>query len=197
MEPRQKKVSHKLSEEFPEFSLRRIKLRKVRPGDVASVYAGLSDPRVVAQYGVSYTSLAATDEQMRWFEHIVLQKTGMWWAIALKTDDSMIGACGLNDWCHKHRKAEIGYWLMPEHWRQGLLTEALPSVVRYGLQNMELHRIHADVEPDNEPSCALLRKLGFHLEGTLRDVELKEGKFLSLHQFSLLASDAGAERFLD
>lgn len=62
MEPRQKKVSHKLSEEFPEFSLRRIKLRKVRPGDVASVYAGLSDPRVVAQYGVSYASLAATDE---------------------------------------------------------------------------------------------------------------------------------------
>lgn len=197
MEPRQKKVSHKLSEEFPEFSLRRIKLRKVRPGDVASVYAGLSDPRVVAQYGVSYTSLAATDEQMRWFEHIVVQKTGMWWAIALKTDDAMIGACGLNDWCHKHRKAEIGYWLMPEHWRQGLLTEALPSVVRYGLRNMGLHRIHADVEPDNEPSCALLKKFGFHLEGTLRDVELKEGKFLSLHQFSLLASDAGAERFLD
>ncbi|WP_241195371.1 GNAT family N-acetyltransferase [Pseudomonas orientalis] len=193
---RARKVSLKLPEEFPEFSLKRIKLRKVRPEDVGSVYAGLSDPRVVAQYGVSYTSLAATDEQMRWFEQIVSQETGRWWAIVLKTDDSMIGACGLNDWCHKHRKAEIGYWLMPEHWRKGLLTEALPAVIRYGLRDMGLHRIHADVEPDNKPSCALLTKFGFHLEGTLRDVELKDGKFLSLHQYGLLASDAATSRFL-
>ncbi|MPQ85456.1 GNAT family N-acetyltransferase [Pseudomonas sp. MAFF 730085] len=186
-----------MSEEFPEFSLERIKLRKIRPRDIGSVYMGLSDPRVVAQYGVSYKSLAATDEQMRWFEQIICQKTGIWWAIALNTDDSMIGACGLNDWCHKHRKAEVGYWLMPEHWRKGLLTEALPAVIRYGLCDMGLHRIHADVEPDNEPSCALLTKFGFHLEGTLRDVELKDGRFLSLHQYSLLSSDAAALRFLN
>ena len=185
-----------MSENFPEFSLERIKLRKIRPEDVGAVYAGLSDPRVVAYYGVSYASLAATDEQIAWFEHIVSQGQGIWWAIALHENDLMIGACGLNDWCNQHRKAEIGYWLMPQHWRKGLLTEALPSILRYGLQDMGLHRIHADVEPDNEPSCALLRKFGFQLEGTLRDVELKAGKFISLHQYSLLSSDDPASWLL-
>lgn len=86
---------------------------------------------------------------------------------------------------------------MPEHWRKGLLTEALPAVIRYGFRDMGLHRIHADVEPENKPSCALLTKFGFHLEGTLRDVELKDGKFLSLHQYSLLSSDAVASQLLD
>lgn len=183
-----------MSREFPEFTLDRIKLRRIRPEDIDAVYAGLSDHQVVAHYGVSYTSLAATKEQMKWFEQIVARKTGIWWAIALIEDDSMIGACGFNDWSHEHRKAELGYWLMKEHWRQGLLTEGLPSIIKYGLCDMGLHRIHADVEPDNEASCALLRKFGFHLEGTLRDVERKGDKFLSLHQYSLLSSDASALR---
>lgn len=79
---------------------------------------------------------------------------------------------------------------MPEYWRRGLLSEALPSMIDYGFSTMGLHRIHADVEPENEPSCALLRKFGFKLEGTLRDVEFKDGRFLSLHQYSLLSTDS-------
>ena len=189
IEPDQELRVLKMSVKFPEFSLNRVKLRKVRPGDIDAVYAGLSDPRVVAHYGVSYASLEATEEQMKWFEHIVTQETGIWWAIALHENDSMIGACGLNDWCIQHRRAHIGYWLMPDYWRQGFLTEALPSILQYGLQDMGLHRIHADVEPDNTASCGLLKKFGFQLEGTLRDVEFKAGKFISLHQYGLLSSD--------
>jgi ribosomal-protein-alanine N-acetyltransferase len=134
---------------------------------------------------------------MQWFEKIVAEQTGVWWAIADLKGDSMIGACGFNDWSQHHRRVELGYWLMPTYWRQGLLTEALPSVFRYAFEALGVHRIHADVEPANEASCALLRKLGFHHDGTLRDVELKDGEFLSLHQYSLLRTDPVARMYLD
>ena len=178
-----------MPEDFPELSLERITLRKIRPSDVGIVYAGLSNPLVIAHYGVSYPSLEATQEQMQWFEQIVTERTGLWWAIARIEDDTMIGACGLSDWCHEHRRAELGYWLLPEFWRRGILSEALPGVLRHAFESLGIHRIHADVEPENIASWTLLQKIGFQREGTLRDVELKDGKFLSLHQYGLLATD--------
>ncbi|PVZ19879.1 MULTISPECIES: GNAT family N-acetyltransferase [unclassified Pseudomonas] len=173
----------------PEFLLKRITLRKILPSHLVDVYRALSNPKVIAHYGVSYSSLTETEEQMRWFERIVAEKSGIWWGISFINHESLIGACGFNDVCHEHRKAQIGYWLMPEYWRQGLLSEALPSMIDYGFSTLRLHPIHAEVEPENESSCALLRKFGFQREGTLRDVEFKDGAFLSLHQYGLLSTD--------
>ncbi|KQQ56362.1 GNAT family acetyltransferase [Pseudomonas sp. Leaf127] len=181
-----------MSNSFPEFVLERIRLRKIRPQEVSTVYAGLSNPVVTAHYGVSYSSLEATDEQMRWFERILTEKTGIWWAIADLESDAMLGACGLNDKCHEHRRIKLGYWLLPEYWRQGYLSKALPVILRHAFRHMGVHRIHADVEPENVASWALLEKVGFQREGTLRDVEFKGGHYLSLHQYSLLADDAAA-----
>ncbi|MFR0675862.1 GNAT family N-acetyltransferase [Enterobacterales bacterium AW_CKDN230030176-1A_HGKHYDSX7] len=184
-----------MSHAFPSTVLNRLQLRAFRPDDIGEVYAALSHPQVIAHYGVSYPDLASTAEQMRWFEQIQAQGTGLWWAITERERDVVIGACGFNDWSHTHRHAHIGYWLMPEHWRKGLLSEALPWILRHAFGPLQIHRIHADVEPENTASCALLRKVGFQLEGTLRDVEIKDGRFLSLHQYSLLASDPAAQPY--
>jgi ribosomal-protein-alanine N-acetyltransferase len=52
--------------------------------------------------------------------------------------------------------------------------------------------VHADVEPENAASLHLLEKLGFAHEGTLRDVEYKDGRYISLHQLSLIETDPAA-----
>lgn len=181
-----------LTHDVPVFSVGDHHLRHLRPDDIEKVFAGLSDPRVIAHYGVSYDSLAATRAQMQWFDHLLATGEGIWWALAQKSDDALIGACGLNDHDHTHRRAEIGYWLLPPYWRQGLMRRALPHVLTYGFEQLGIHRIHADVEPENEASVRLLRAMGFTHEGTLRDVEYKNGRYLSLHQFSLLATDEAA-----
>ncbi|MBD9656459.1 GNAT family N-acetyltransferase [Pseudomonas sp. PDM12] len=176
---------------FPEFSFADCKLRCIRADDIEQVYAGLSDPRVIAHYGVSYSSLAATREQMLWYAQLLADEAGIWWALA-DNDDVLIGACGFNDWHHEYRRIEMGYWLLPDYWRRGLLQQALPCILRHALQAMGVHRIHLDIEPENVASWRLAEKLGFSREGTLRDVEYKDGRYLSLHQYSLLASDQAA-----
>jgi len=69
------------------------------------------------------------------------------------------------------------------------MQECLSAILRFALSSLGVHRIHADVEPENPASARLLERIGFVFEGTLRDVEYKDGRFLSLHQYSLLATD--------
>lgn len=180
---------------FPEFSFANGRLRRIRPDDIGQVYAGLSHPQVIAHYGVSYASLAATREQMHWYEQLLEDGTGIWWALA-DDDDALIGACGFNDRNHQHRRVEMGYWLLPQHWQRGLMGQALPAILMHAFLAMGVHRIHLDIEPDNIASWRLAEKLGFSRDGTLRDVEFKDGRYLSLHQYSLLATDQAARALL-
>ncbi|WP_085694182.1 MULTISPECIES: GNAT family N-acetyltransferase [unclassified Pseudomonas] len=186
-----------LAVEFPEFFLTNCTLRRIYRNDVEAIFAGLSNPQVVAHYGVSYDNLEATDEQMRWYDALLEEHRGIWWGITLPGRNELVGACGFNDWSHSDRSLEIGYWLMPEHWGRGLMRDCLSTILRFALSRLGVHRIHADVEPENPASTRLLERLGFVLEGTLRDVEYKNGRFLSLHQYSLLATDPAGRALLE
>jgi [ribosomal protein S5]-alanine N-acetyltransferase len=178
---------------FVELATRRFRLRRIVAEDVGVVFRGLSDPLVIAHYGVSYESLDATRRQMDWFEEIRTAGTGVWWGICRREPDSaLIGACGLNDVNAGHRRAEIGYWLLPEFWGRGVMVECLEAMLRHAFDAMGLHRVAADVDVDNHRSRRLLERLGFQLEGVRRGCELKGGVYLDLMCYSRLATDSGA-----
>lgn len=179
-----------MTDAFPTLSTARFRLRKIVQSDLAAVHQGLSDPRVVAHYGISYDSLAATQAQMDWFESLYRSGTGAWWAICgAQTPDTMIGACGINEHVIEHRRAELGLWLIPAHWRLGIMRECVAAVVDHAFDQMQLHRIEAEVEPENEASWRLLERLGFALEGVRRECELKNGRYLDLRCYAKLEQD--------
>ncbi len=68
---------------------------------------------------------------------------------ALLDNKTFYGGCGLNNINAQHKKGEIGYWLLPEFWGKGIITEAAPLVCAYGFTHFNLHRIEAVVETDN------------------------------------------------
>lgn len=181
---------------FPEFKVDHLALRRIRRTDIGEIFAGLSHPRVILHYGVSYSSLEDTLEQMDWYDRIVSEGSGIWWGIANREDDKLLGACGFNDWNTEHRTIDLGYWLLPAYWRSGIMRRALPVVLRHAFCDMDVHRIHADVEPENLASFNLLKRIGFTHEGTLRDVEYKDGKYLSLCQMGLIKTDEAARVIL-
>lgn len=87
------------------------------------------------------------------------------WAITLD------GAAAIG-WVNLREKragvAETGYILDRSQWGKGFAKEALTAVISHGFFAMELRRIAADIDPDNAASLALVRSLGFKLEGRLR-----------------------------
>ena len=63
----------------------------------------------------------------------------------------------------------VGYSLDASYEGQGLMREALRGVIDYAFSALRLHRIEANYMPHNRRSGALLRRLGFVVEGYSRD----------------------------
>jgi RimJ/RimL family protein N-acetyltransferase len=63
---------------------------------------------------------------------------------------------------------EIGYWIRPSATRQGIATEVSAALTRAGFEVCEADRVEIRIEPGNEPSLGIPRKLGFVEEATLR-----------------------------
>ncbi len=166
--------------EFPIIETDRLKLRQFTDDDLANVYKGLSHPEVIKYYGVSFDSLEATKEQMTWFADHEKNNTGIWWAVCSQSDGQFMGAGGLNDMSLEHKKAEIGFWLLPEYWGQGIMTESMPLILNHAFDKIGLHRIEGFVESNNQNCKRAMSKLNFIKEGTMTDCEIKNGSFVSV-----------------
>ena len=73
--------------------------------------------------------------------------------------------------------ASVGYALDGRAQGQGLMTEALQPAIAYMFESHNLHRITANYIPHNVRSGAVLRRLGFVVEGYARDYLLIDGKW--------------------
>lgn len=171
---------------FPEFSTSRVLLRKILSSDQQKIFEGLSHPEVVRYYGISFSTFEQASEQMMWFENLVKTGTGIWWAICSRDAQVFYGACGFNHLVQEHRKAEIGFWLLPPFWGKGIMIEALPLIIKYAFTQLKLHRIEGFVESNNLSSKQLLGRLHFRHEATLRECEIKNGQYISLDIYAKL-----------
>ncbi|RYZ20778.1 MAG: N-acetyltransferase [Chitinophagaceae bacterium] len=177
------------TEPLPEFETERFRLTGFVRADQDFVFRALSHPQVIAFYGVQYASFEATAAQMEWFDTIRREGTGAWWKIVRKADGMPVGSFGYYGHDHGHRKAEIGYWLLPEYWKQGVVREAGSTLLRHFHYTLHIHRVEALVDLGNDNSDRALLGLGFTCEGVLRDYERKQGKYLSLRMWSRLSTD--------
>lgn len=159
----------------------RFLLRQIIDSDLENVFKGLSHPDVIKYYGVSFDTLEATKEQMNWFK----KPEQSWWAICSKENTIFYGACGLNDLNSFTKKAELGIWLLPEYWKQGIMKEVIPTICNYGFQELGLIKIEAFVETENHNCIKALSQLQFIHEETSKDCEFKNGKWISVDTYSI------------
>jgi [ribosomal protein S5]-alanine N-acetyltransferase len=169
-----------MQKKFPEIQTERCLLRKIVDSDIENIFRGLSHPEVIKYYGVSYQTLEATQAQMKFYADLEANETGVTWAIC-NTDNSIFyGVVGVYHISKEHKKAELGFWLLPEFWGKGILVEVMPFVYEYVFNTLGIHRIEAFVETENVNSKRLMQKINFRHEGTMQDCEIKNGKYISL-----------------
>jgi ribosomal-protein-serine acetyltransferase len=84
---------------------------------------------------------------------------------------------------------ELGYWIARDFQGKGIVTDACRAVVTHLLRELDLNRVEILCATGNEKSCAIPRRLGFALDGTLREGELCSGRYLDLHVFGMLKRD--------
>ncbi len=182
--------------EVPTLETDRLLLRRIMMTDHNDWLAVWHSPGVL-DYLVDFEGRPQGEvarEIIDWADGIFADGTGIRWAITLKPTDRMIGSCGFHLYEWRHQRAEIGYELHSDYWRQGIMSEATRAVLQFCFDQLGLHRVEADVVEGNVASAALLKKLGFTLEGIWRDRVFKRGAFHSLWQFGLLAPEFRARR---
>lgn len=67
------------------------------------------------------------------------------------------------------RAAKLGYAVAADEWGRGYGADAARTLLTYGFEHLDLHRVSAAVGPGNGSSIRLLERLGFAREGRLRD----------------------------
>ncbi len=63
------------------------------------------------------------------------------------------------------RSGYVGYYAFAGHEQQGVMRAGLRSVVKHAFTALKLHRLEANIQPVNVASIALVRSVGFRLEG--------------------------------
>ncbi|KKK39088.1 acetyltransferase [Mesobacillus campisalis] len=172
---------------FPTLETERLRLREITNDDAKSIFACFSDENVLQFYGQeAFEHIEQAEALIDFFTNSYKEKKGIRWGIEIKGQQGIIGTIGLNAWSPKHKRAEIGYEIHPDHWRKGFTFEALSKVIEYGFDDFGLTRIGAVVFLDNQASNKLLSKAGFQLEGILRDYMYQNGVAHDTYVYSLL-----------
>ena len=113
-------------------------------------------------------------------------------AIVSKESDTFMGVIGIIPE-RQHRRAEVGYWIGKPFWNRGYVTEALKRVIQFGFEDLDLNRIDAAYRVDNPASGRVMEKVGMQLEGTFRQMTIRDGEFSDLSYRAILREDYDAQ----
>lgn len=131
----------------------RLRLRRARADDLDDLHAVFSDPAAMRYWSrPPHTELEQTRE---FLDNMIAAPPDLSDDFVVEHQGRAIGKAGC--W----RLPEVGYILHPDHWGQGLATEALTAVIGHVFATREIDAIKADVDPRNEGSLRLLARLGF------------------------------------
>lgn len=169
-----------------EIQTERLILKSITPAIIHELFKTKTRDEIISYFGFgesSYEHYKSMHEQgMESFRISVFS-----FLLIDKHTKLPIGECGFHTWNKTHNRAEVFYNLWDDTFKQkGLMSEALKSVLEYGFNNLNLHRIQALIAIENEPSLKLLLKNGFSKEGIMREDYAVNGINEDSHCYSLL-----------
>ncbi|HEY2176930.1 MAG TPA: GNAT family protein [Mycobacteriales bacterium] len=168
----------------------RLVLRRFRPDDAAAFAAYRSHPDVARyQSWTPPVPLAAATELAQTFAAGNPRRPGWFqYAIELAADQRLIGDVGvcLHD---NAMQAELGFTVAPDEQGHGYATEAVGRIIDHLVGERGLRRLAAECDARNVASAALLRRLGFTLEGRRRAHTWIKGEWTDDLVFGLLAEE--------
>lgn len=174
---------------FPILETERLILRKSILTDAPELYVlRTSDKTMEFIDKERIASVQVAQEMIKNMDLQIQNNTAITWGITLPGFAPIIGSIGFWRIVKEHHRAEIGYMLHPDHWKKGLISEAIKAVLNYGFEHMKLHSIEANINPKNLASRRVLEKHGFQQEGFFKENFYFNGKYLDTATFSLVQS---------
>jgi RimJ/RimL family protein N-acetyltransferase len=166
----------------------KIRLRALEPADVPLLYDRMNDRDVTENITVRYPMSVADEERFVAGAQISYQQA--LFAVDALDDGQLIGTTGLRGATPENRTASLGITINNKtRWDQGLGTDIMRTVCRFGFEEMDLARIELWVLADNDRARRVYEKVGFVYEGTARQRSYKGGRRLDEQLYGLLRGE--------
>lgn len=163
----------------------KIYLRGYEMRDKEAVFAGAHEPvgaRLTGTHGTF--TMAQIEAYIEMNQKADGSRYG--WVICLP-DDTVVGEVVINEIDTDNRSSSIRIAIYdPKYFGKGYGTEAMRLAVDFGFKQANLHRIELGVYDFNPRAIHVYEKVGFTLEGTLRDTLFWEGEYHNEFIMSIL-----------
>ncbi len=171
------------------FEGRLIRLRAREPEDAPHLHKWFNDPEVTEFLTMRYPLSMKSEREF--IESVTIADyTHAGFAIETLADQRLIGGVDLLRTSPENRSASLGIAIGDKTcWDGGYGTDTMRTVCRFGFEMMNLHRIQLEVYAPNERARHVYEKVGFVLEGRLRDALFKYGRYRDVFVMSLLEGE--------
>ncbi|MBR8729419.1 Spermidine N(1)-acetyltransferase [Porphyromonas levii] len=165
--------------------MKTLSIRKLKASDLAIRVELLNTPSIQKYLNISETfSLEKTEV---WFSKINIDNQR--YDCVFLLEDELIGMGGLSHISYKDGSAEFYIYLREQYHGQGLGTKSTKMLLDYGFNELGLRRIYLYTFEENKPANSLYEKVGFQLEGTLREHTFKNNEYHNRRIYGLLKNE--------
>ncbi|OZM57331.1 GNAT family N-acetyltransferase [Lottiidibacillus patelloidae] len=178
--------------DFPqEFETERLKIRMPLPGDGAYVYDAVIESIEELKVWLPFANGEQTKEKSeisvrQSYSNFIL-RSDLRMHIFHKENGNFIGSTGLHRMDWQVRKFEIGYWIRTSEAQKGYMIEAIRGLTQFAFDQLAANRVEIRCDEQNERSKKIPEKLGYMLEGTLRNEDLNShGKLRNTLVYSII-----------
>lgn len=173
-----RELIYKTFSNIPTLETDRLILRKMLVRDAEDMfdYARRAD---VTKY-LTWSPHPSADYTREYLEYVATRYAAgefFDWALEERSSGRMVGTCGFTRFDYHADCGEVGYVLNPAVWGHGYATEGLRAVMKFGFEQLRLHRIEARYIDGNTASRHVMERVGMTYEGTLR------GSMLIKHEY--------------
>ena len=174
---------------FPVLDLGDIILREIEISDAPDYFDYMSRKEMESFLTKDNMpeSLEKAVEEVKYWGSLFPSKRSIYWAIALKDTNKMIGTAGFNVISFPNSRAELSYDLSPDYWGKGVMLKSIKGILTFSDQGLEIVRVQATVITDNERSIKVLERCGFKKEGILEKYEVVEGQHKDYYMYGRVA----------
>ncbi|MDB5935550.1 MAG: family N-acetyltransferase [Massilia sp.] len=164
----------------------RIVLRQPTAADAREFLAAAHASKALHR---AWIAAPSTPEQFRAWRERMAQPTHCALLACRRDRGEMVGVFNISNlvmgpFC----SAFLGYYAFAGHEGQGLMAESMRAVVKHAFKSLRLHRLEANIQPDNASSIALVQACGFSLEGYSPRYLKVAGRWRDHERWAIVAS---------
>ena len=170
----------------------RVYLRPLERADVPVLQGWINDQDVIRNL-LNFRPMNREAEE-EFVDKITRDPELLVLGIALRADDRLIGDVALHRIQSRDRQAGFGILIGEKaEWSKGYGTEATRLIVRYAFDALNLNRVWLHVLANNQRGQRAYEKVGFKVEGVLRQSAFREGRYLDTITMGILRGELTEE----